>query len=94
MGRSKSSIRKVHINGEEWTWRIQNHHRYHRAEEIRIYSPQKKMTRISADEFMGYPERDSCSEFSMMQSPGEITPGLIKAYIQTNLIPQNDGNPA
>lgn len=84
--KSKKSKRKVHINGEEWVW-IVDTNRYRYADEIRIYSPNKKMTRVPAEKFFEKEIKEECN-------PGMITPALIKTYIEKKLIPQSDGNPA
>ncbi len=71
MGKKKH--RTVHINNEEWGYVVDNYKNYDDAQ-VRIYSPTKKMVRVST--------YDICIESETMK----IQPSSVKTYIEKHLL--------
>ena len=69
-------LRKIHIDDEIWCW-VAERGNIGEAENVRIYSPNKKMYRIDPNIVAIQP--DYCENHI------KITPGKIKEYITKNL---------
>lgn len=79
---SKGKLRNINVKGVEWKYIIE--HDIDRKSEVRIYNPGTKqiIKRIEFSE-LGF------DEYKIEHGSCNITPGMIRKYIQDNLI-KND----
>lgn len=73
----KASLRKVHINEEEWKYTVQGDSHGDIAS-VTIFSPIRVRHAILAKDFFGYVPDTHGGEI--------ITPSMVKKYIQKNLL--------
>lgn len=77
----KNKKRKIHINNQEWLWVVEtlNHCTIN---EIRVYSPDKKMWRIKPKEISTLKTYEDYAgdEYFIIQ------PHMVKNYIETNIL--------
>ena len=78
----KSKLRTVHVSGEEWKWLIDTGNGVN-IEEIRVYSPTKKMFRVKPESI---PDITITYEDLIMNMCYAVTPKMIKNYIVKTLI--------
>jgi hypothetical protein len=78
---AKRSIRKVHIDGDIWTWVAQakDPGDVHEGFDVRVYSPTKRMYRIDGDQVSVIKEEDGTSNHY-------IRPGKVKKYILQKIL--------
>lgn len=77
----KKSIRKITVNGQQYTWVVESLN-YCTIKEVRIYSPMKKMYRIKpADISTCITHEDYSGDCYYI-----IQPHMVKDYIVKNLI--------
>jgi hypothetical protein len=77
----KKSIRKVHINEEEWKYTIQGDG-HGDITSITVFSPIRVRHAILAKDFFG-------RELATHENP-QVTPAMVKKYIQKNLLSKGD----
>ena len=75
---SKGKLRNINVKGIEWKYIIE--HDIDRKAEVRIYNPGTKqiIKRVEFSE-LGF------DEYKIEHSSCNITPGMIRKYIQDNL---------
>ncbi len=81
---ARKKIRKVHIEDQTWIWVV--HPTYYDAY-MNIYSPDKKLHRVSVCDVINDHTPEMSAFFSDSYSPDlKVTPSKVKSYILTNIL--------